>query len=150
MRYLAIDYGSKRIGLAVCDANETIVSPFDQLTVKPARLDMLIDQLRDVVIAESIDAVIFGLPLNMDGSHGPQAQLALEFFNRLVKTLTVPVHLQDERLSSAAADELLNQAGLTSAQRKKTARQARRLPDTAGLSRPNLILCLSPSARSTA
>ena len=119
MRYLAIDYGSKRVGLAVCDANETIVSPFGQLTARPDRPDMLIDQLRDVIVAESIDAVIVGLPLNMDGSQGPQAQLALEFSNRLAAALAVPVHLQDERLSSAAADELLNQAGLTSAQRKK-------------------------------
>jgi len=115
MRYLAIDYGLKRTGLAVCDASETIVSP---LAVVQGRKD-LIERIKRVVASEAIRAVVLGLPLNMDGTEGPQAKLVRAFGNELGKQLGIPVHFQDERLSSFEAEQRLMEMDLTRAKKKE-------------------------------
>jgi putative Holliday junction resolvase len=96
MRYLAIDYGNKRTGLAICDAAETIVSP---LTVIHGQKDLL-KKIADIVEAEKAEAIVLGLPLNMDDSHGPQAKLIFKFADQLRTQIDLPVHFQDERLST--------------------------------------------------
>jgi len=115
MRYLAIDYGAKRSGLAVCDRNETIASP---LTVIQGQKQLL-KKIADIVSAENIDAIVLGLPLNMDDSEGPQARIVLRFAAKLKEHLDIPVHLQDERLTSFGAQEKLACAELTREKRKK-------------------------------
>ncbi len=108
MRYLGVDYGAKRTGLAVCDATETIVSP---LGVLHGRKN-LAGRVSEIVASENIDAVVLGLPLNMNGSEGPQAQQALAFAEELRAHIQVPVHLQDERLSSFGAEQKLQEIRL--------------------------------------
>jgi putative Holliday junction resolvase len=115
MRYLAIDYGSKRVGLAICDGDETIASP---LCVIEGHKD-LIGRIAEVVKQEGVGAVVVGLPLNMDDSVGPQAKLILRFAEQLEKQLDVPVHFQDERLSSFGAEEKLAGAEFAKKKRKK-------------------------------
>ncbi|MFC1633469.1 Holliday junction resolvase RuvX [Planctomycetota bacterium] len=115
MRYLAIDYGTKRTGLAICDPGETIVSP---LTVLQSR-EPLSEKIAQIVEDESVEAVVLGLPLNMDGSEGPQAQLVLKFADQLQSHLHIPVYLQDERLSSFGAEEKLAPANLTKGKMKE-------------------------------
>ena len=119
MRYLAIDHGTKRIGLAICDAGETIVSP---LEVVPNRSDAIGRILR-IVKDEEVGALVLGLPLNMDDSEGPQAAKAKAFAAELEKAVDLPVHLQDERLSSFGADEKLQTTGLSRA-KQRTRRDA--------------------------
>jgi putative Holliday junction resolvase len=116
MRYLAIDYGTKRTGLALCDPSETIVSP---LTVIEGRKN-LIEKILEAIASENIDAVVFGLPLNMDGTIGPQAKMTTQFVEELKKRTSVPIYFQDERLSSFVAEEKLAPAEFT---RKKKARR---------------------------
>lgn len=107
MRYLAIDYGTKRTGLAICDPTETIVSP-----LAVVRSDkQLLKKLSEVVAKEAVQAIVVGLPLNMDDSQGFQTKLVLGFVKRLKAALNVPIYFQDERLSSFAAEEKLNDAG---------------------------------------
>ncbi len=118
MRYLAIDYGARRVGLALCDPAEIIVSPLRQLTVKKNQSAALIAELKAVVDEHGIDAVIIGLPLNMDDTEGPQARQVRQFAARLGKHLNVPIHFQDERLSSLAADDMLDQAQLKGKKRR--------------------------------
>jgi putative Holliday junction resolvase len=108
MRYLAIDYGTKRTGLAVCDAGEMIASPLAVLH-GPKNL---IRKIGQIVATEGIGAVVLGLPLNMDGSEGPQAKRVLAFAEQLKRHLRIPVYLQDERLSSFGAEEKLREIGL--------------------------------------
>ena len=115
MRYLAIDYGTKRTGLAICDQAETIASP---LTVIQGQKD-LIQKISEIIDAENVDAVILGLPLNMDGSEGPQAELVLKFGKQLQNHLKIPVLLHDERLSSFGAAEKLTSAQYTRKKKKK-------------------------------
>ena len=115
MRYLAIDYGTKRTGLAVCDAGEMIASPLAVLH-GPKNL---IRKIGQIVAAEDIGAVVLGLPLNMDGSEGPQAKRVLAFAEQLRRHLQIPVHLQDERLSSFGAEEKLREIGLGRARKQQ-------------------------------
>jgi putative Holliday junction resolvase len=115
MRYLAIDYGEKRTGLAICDASETIVTP---LTVISGQKE-LPKRIADIVEKEGAEAIILGLPLNMDGSEGPQAKLVLKFAEQLRERLDIPIHLQDERLSSFNAEQKLAPAELTKSKKKK-------------------------------
>lgn len=115
MRYLAIDYGTKRTGLAICDPTETIVSPLMVLEGQK----QLLKKITDVVRAEGVEAVVLGLPLNMDASEGSQAKIVLKFADRLKEHLGIPIHLQDERLSSFGAEGKLASAEFTRGKRKK-------------------------------
>ena len=115
MRYLAIDYGTKRIGLAICDAGETIVSP---LTVVQGQKELL-KKLLEIIEAEDVGAIVLGLPLNMDDTHGPQAKQVLQFGEELKKLVSVPIYFQDERLSTFGAEGKLAGAELTRAKKKK-------------------------------
>ncbi len=115
MRYLAIDYGNKRTGLAICDAKETIVSP---ITVIHGQTDLL-KKIADIVDAENIEAIVLGLPLNMDDSQGPQAKLVLKFADRLKANVDIPIHFQDERLSTFGAEGKLAAADFTRGKKKK-------------------------------
>lgn len=114
MRYLAIDYGIKRTGLAVCDAGERIASP---LTVVQGRKD-LIPRIKNIVVTDGIEALVLGLPLNMDGTEGPQAKLVRTFGDELGRRLGIPVFFQDERLSSFEAEQRLREMDLSRTKRK--------------------------------
>ncbi len=115
MRYLAIDYGDKRTGLAICDAAETIASP---LAVIQGQKDLL-KKIADIVETENVEAVVLGLPLNMDDSTGPQAKLIFKFAEQLKEHLDIPVHFQDERLSSFSAEQKLASAEFTRGKKRK-------------------------------
>ena len=115
MRYLAIDYGNKRTGLAICDVAETIASP---LTVIHGQKDLL-TKIKNIVEAENIEAVVLGLPLNMDDSQGPQAKRVFNFADQLKGYIDIPIHFQDERLSTFGAEEKLAAADFTRGKKKK-------------------------------
>lgn len=115
MRYLAIDYGGKRTGLAICDAAETIVSP---LTVIHGQKELL-QKIIDTVEVEKVEAIVLGLPLNMDDSQGPQAKLVLKFADQLQAHVNIPIYFQDERLSTFGAEEKLAAADFTRGKKKK-------------------------------
>jgi putative Holliday junction resolvase len=115
MRYLAIDYGSRRTGLAICDAQETIASP---LAVVHGQKDLL-ERIARIVEAEGVGAIVLGLPLNMDDSEGPQARLVRVFGQKLGARIPLPIHFQDERLSSFAAAEKLDDAEFSKAMKRE-------------------------------
>jgi len=115
MRYLAIDYGEKRTGLAICDAGETIATPLAVIHGQK----ILIKKIADIVKTESVEAVVLGLPLNMDDSEGPQTALVLRFAEQLRKHLDVPIHFQDERLSSFSAEEKIAPGNFTRGKKRK-------------------------------
>lgn len=118
MRYLAIDHGIKRIGLATCDADETICSPLYVID-NPA---IAITDIVGVIKSYAIEAVIVGLPLNMDGTEGGQAREAREFAEKLkLKCPDLPFYFHDERLSSFEAKDKLSGSELTRKKKKKEA-----------------------------
>ena len=115
MRYLAIDYGARRTGLAICDQSETIASPYAVIQERKNVLEKIVE----IVDRENVDAVVVGLPLNMDDSTGHQAKIVIEFAKKLENKLSIPVLFQDERLSSFAAADKLSQAEIPAKKQKK-------------------------------
>jgi putative Holliday junction resolvase len=115
MRYLGIDYGLKRTGLAVCDAAETLASPLDVLTGQ----NRLIEQVLEAVRTHNIGGIVVGLPLNMDGTEGKQAARVRAFAAELGRRTDMPMEFCDERLSSFGAREKLSGLGITRKKKKK-------------------------------
>ncbi len=115
MRYLAIDYGLKRSGLAVCDADETLASPLVVLTGQGG----LIERIGQVATDQAVDAIVLGLPLNMDGTEGDQAKRVRDFAVQLIKQIELPLFFQDERLSTFDAEKKLAALGITRKKKKK-------------------------------
>jgi putative Holliday junction resolvase len=115
MKLLAIDYGLKRTGLAVCDPSQTICSPYGILD----STKNLIGRLTEIIAEENVEAVVVGLPINMDDTEGPQAKTVREFAEKLKTKINIPVHFQDERLTSFAADEKLNAIEMSPREKKK-------------------------------
>lgn len=117
-RYLAIDCGSKRIGLAVGDSGTRLASPLVTLDCSGAPAGDVA-----AVIAQAasygVDEFVVGLPLNMDGTEGKQAKIARRFGGELSRRSGKPVHFHDERLSSIAADEMLRPAELSRKKKKR-------------------------------
>ena len=119
MRYLSVDYGSKRIGLAVCDELEISAGPLAQIEGSGAG-HLVADALAVAKIAAeyAVQEYVVGLPYNMDGTVGGQGRLCQEFARTLGQATGKKVHLFDERLSSEAARAKLLEAGLTSKKRR--------------------------------
>ncbi|MCF7955668.1 MAG: Holliday junction resolvase RuvX [Phycisphaerae bacterium] len=115
MRYLAVDHGEKRTGLAICDKAETMASPLKVIVGQGG----LVKQIVKVVQEECIEAVIVGLPLNMDSTEGPRAESVRVFGAELEKATQVPVIYYDERLSSFDAENKLAGLDLTRKKKKK-------------------------------
>jgi putative holliday junction resolvase len=105
MRTLAIDPGTRRVGLALSDAAGQLASPYDVLEVRSA--DQVISQIIQIVKKEDVERLLVGLPLNMDGTHGKAAREAQAFGKELQSRCGKPVFYVDERLSSFAAEQTL-------------------------------------------
>lgn len=118
MRALGIDLGSKRVGVAVSDRSGTIASP---LTVLTRSGSMARDHraLAALVDEEQAEIVVVGLPLNMDGTHGPAARSAASEARTLATVVGVPVITHDERRSTVTADRILMAAGKRAPARRK-------------------------------
>jgi putative holliday junction resolvase len=117
MRILALDHGSKRIGVAVSDETKTIAQPLEYILTEPFA-DFLA-RLKKILIEKEVDLILIGQPRNMDGSYGPAA-LKVETFVGVLKTaITVPVKMWDERLTSTMANKALIQGGVRRDKRKE-------------------------------
>ncbi len=117
MRYLAIDLGDKRTGIAVGDDETGIASPVAALPVVPG--PALVRTILRVIEEHAPDALVLGLPLNMDGSEGPRARRTRAFGTKLEAVIGRPLFYQDERLTSFAAEQRLAGSGRTHKQKKK-------------------------------
>lgn len=114
---LGIDYGSKRMGLAVSDLSCTIATPYKILYRREISADMA--ELRKIMAEKEIGAVVMGLPLQMNGEEGEIAAEVRKFAAILEENFKFPVLLWDERLSSSAMENfLIKEADLS---RKKRA-----------------------------
>ncbi|HWG59672.1 MAG TPA: Holliday junction resolvase RuvX [Candidatus Acidoferrales bacterium] len=108
-RILAIDYGRKRIGLAVSDELGLTARPLENMQRENRQADMR--RIREICREHCIRRVVVGQPLHMTGQAGEMAQEAERYAARLRKQLGLPVELLDERLTSWEAKETMEQAG---------------------------------------
>ncbi len=115
-RRLGVDYGEKRMGIAVCDPQEWVATP---LCVVPVRSDdHAIAEIRRLIEETAAEAIVLGFPLNMDNSRGPMALKVEAFAQRLRRETGLPVDLWDERLSSAQVERVLLEGDASRAQRR--------------------------------
>ena len=116
-RLLGVDFGVKRVGLAVCDIDHRIASPL--ATLERQTLDLDAQQLQRIVRDEKITGIIVGLPIHTDGREGIKAQEARAYGEWLRQITQLPVQFWDERFSTVHAESALWQAGLTHGKRKQ-------------------------------
>jgi len=105
MRTLAVDLGARRVGLALSDAGGKLATPLDVLHVTEA--GQALEGVCELIRREGAERVVIGLPLNMDGTAGPQAERAIEWGRKLQQRCGIAVLLVDERLSSFEAGQRL-------------------------------------------
>ena len=119
MKWLAVDYGDSRTGLAGCDAGETITSPITP-QIEEKSMNKVAAAVTEVFAARGAEGLVCGLPKNMDGTLGPRAEKA-QAMGELLKTVTgLPVTLWDERRTTIDAHQILMGAGKNAKKRKKT------------------------------
>ena len=114
---MGIDYGDKRIGVALSDLLCIISSPYE-VFINKGEMESL-NHLDKIIKENDVDEIAMGLPLNMDGSEGERAKLHREFGQKLSDFSGVKVHFVDERLTSAEAEEILVSSGVRREKRKE-------------------------------
>ena len=116
MRYLGLDLGTKTLGVSISDKTGLIASFYDSFRYENE--DDLCIKIKEIVKKESIDVVVLGLPINMDGSLGFRAEETISFKKKLEEVLDKEVLLQDERLSTRVATDVLIEADMSRKKRK--------------------------------
>ena len=116
-RILGLDVGARRIGIAVSDPLGLTAQGLPTLQRRNRRYDQ--SELRRVVREYGVSEIVIGNPLSMSGQSGAQAEKMAAFAGQIEQELSLPVHLWDERLSTAEAHRLLDETGIRDARRKE-------------------------------
>ncbi len=117
MRILALDHGSKRVGVAISDELKMIAQPLEYIPTEP--FAKFLERLKDLLRDKDVELILVGMPRNMDGTYGPAALKAQEFITALKNAVAVPVKSWDERLTSAQANRVLIQGNVRRDKRKE-------------------------------
>lgn len=118
MRYLGLDLGSRTLGMATSDALGIIASSF-KIVHHNEEYERLVADVVSVVQEKKIDAIVLGLPKNMNNTIGPRGELSYHFKEMLEKELTIPIYLEDERLTTKQAENILITNDTSRKKRKK-------------------------------
>lgn len=119
MKILALDYGAKTVGAAVCDTSLRVVQGIEVIRRdRENKIRKTLVRIEELIGEYGIDMIVLGLPLNMDGSAGERAGRSEEFAELLRRRTGLSVCLHDERLSSVEADERMKAAGVPAEKRK--------------------------------
>lgn len=114
-RLLGFDLGTKTIGLALSDVERSLASPLE--TIRRTKFGIDAARIRELVGRYQVAGVVFGLPVNMDGTEGPRAQATRAFARNLGRIVPLPQAFWDERLSTAAVTRILIEADASRARR---------------------------------
>jgi putative holliday junction resolvase len=123
VRVLALDLGSRRIGVAVSDPSGTLASPYDTVQRSGSR-EVDHRRIRELIEETGAERLVVGLPLSLDGSQGPAAGQVLAEVDELGGRVGVPVETYDERLTTVTADRHLREQGLDGRARRKVVDKA--------------------------
>ena len=124
-RILGLDFGSKTTGTALSDPLKTIALPFETIKRdKEGKLRPTLRRIVEIAVQNDVELIVLGEPLNMDDTRGERAEKSAEFKKMLehrleMDGLKIPVVLWDERLSTVGADEILEESGIVSSERKQ-------------------------------
>ena len=117
MRILALDHGTKRIGVAVSDELKMIATPLEFIPAEP--FAYVVARLKELIREKDVELILLGMPRNMDGSYGPAALKVQEFAAVLKDKIAIPIQLWDERLTSAQAQRFLIEGKVRRDERKQ-------------------------------
>lgn len=118
MRYLGLDLGSRTLGIAVSDPSGIIASNY-QVIRHQEEYDELIFKVKEIVEELKIEGIVLGFPKNMNNTIGPKGELSLSFQKKLEEGIGIPVYLQDERLTTKTANDVLIKGNVSRKERKK-------------------------------
>jgi putative Holliday junction resolvase len=117
MRILAIDHGTKRMGIAISDELKMLAHPLEFILAEP--FGAFLARLKELLQEKEVELILVGMPRNMNGSYGPAALKVQDFVAALKGAVTVPIETWDERLTSAQANRFLIQGNVRREQRKE-------------------------------
>lgn len=115
---MSIDYGDVRTGIAFCDKNEILASPFT--VIKETYQPKLVDKIAEIINTEKPEKIVIGLPRNMDGSYGYRCDECKALGKAIYEALGVEVDYQDERLTTVMAHNVLSVNNVRGKKRKET------------------------------
>ncbi len=118
MRYLGLDLGSRTLGIAMSDPLGVIASSYTVLRHQE-EYDRLVIEVKKIVKEYHIDAIVLGYPKNMNNTVGPKGKLSEVFQEKLEQQLGIPVYLQDERMTTMQAEQVLLQNDTSRKKRKQ-------------------------------
>ncbi|WP_051279175.1 Holliday junction resolvase RuvX [Hellea balneolensis] len=114
---LGLDPGTKTLGLAISDRTRLIATPLE--TIRREKFTLDAKKLLDVYERDQASALIIGLPVNMNGTHGPRTQSVRDFCTNLLRLKDLPIFLWDERLSTMAVTRGMLEADMSRKKRKE-------------------------------
>jgi putative holliday junction resolvase len=117
LRILALDHGTKRIGVAISDELKMIAQPLEFVPAEP--FAAFLARIQEIIRTKEVEMILVGLPRNMDGSYGPAALKVREFVGVLQTGVAMPIVTWDERLTSAQAQRFLIEGGVRRQDRKE-------------------------------
>lgn len=117
MRYIGLDLGTKTLGIAISDITGTIATSY-KIIRHDNDFNYLIKELKNIIEEKQIQTIVLGLPKNMNNTIGERAQMVLEFKNML-EIFNLPIILEDERLTTRVAENILINANVSRKKRKK-------------------------------
>lgn len=118
MKYLGLDLGSRTLGIAVSDSTGLIASNYKTIRHNE-EYDKLLPEVKNIAEELNVSAIVLGFPKNMNNTIGPKGKLSLKFKEGLEKILEIPIYLQDERLTTKTATDILIQGNVSRKKRKK-------------------------------
>ena len=117
IRIIGLDLGTKRIGVSICDENQSIATPYKTLIKKDTK--NFINEIKEIVDENDVKAIIIGNPINMDGSQGKSSKSVKDIANNISKFINLPICLWDERLSTVGAFNISSQLDINVSKREK-------------------------------
>lgn len=118
MRLMGLDYGDRRIGVALSDEMGWTAQGYGVIE-RRRNPEEDIEKLRQIVQNERVTGIVLGLPKNMNGTIGPRGEICIAFADTLRDILQLPVHLWDERLTTVSAERTLLEADVSRKKRKQ-------------------------------
>jgi len=116
MRWMGLDYGDRRIGVALSDEFGWTAQGYGVIDRRKLEDDM--ERIRQIAEAQEVTGIVVGLPKNMNGTVGPRGEICIAFADSVRDILQLPVHLWDERLTTVSAERTLLEADVSRKKRK--------------------------------
>ena len=120
MRIMGLDYGSRTVGVALSD--ELLLTAQGKEIIRRKeenKLRRTLARIEELIVEYGVEKIVLGLPLNMDMTPSERSQLCLEFKDRIERRTDIPVIMWDERLTTVAADEIMDELGIKGRERKE-------------------------------